>query len=714
MKRVAKLPELLAPAGSFEAMVAAIDAGADAVYFGGPAFHARAGAKNFDQEELPRAMLYCRLHGVRAYVTLNTLLFDRELSEALSYARALYRMGADALICADVGLMAALRQALPELPLHASTQASVHNTAGADSLLVLGVRRVVLAREVPVSDMRQVIEQAGPELEVFVHGALCVSYSGQCLLSSFLGGRSGNRGTCAQPCRLPYDRGYPLSLKDLSLAAHIPALIDSGVASLKIEGRMRSPSYVSHTTALYRRLLDEGRAASPAEMQALAQVFSRGDGFTDGYYTARHTRMTGVRTRAQKEASRALEADETSPAVNVRPRPVPLRATAVIVAGAPASLTLEQGGRRVCVTGDVPVPALGLPLTEATVKERLAKLGGTFFTLAAADIQLTLEAGLYLSPGQLNALRRAGVDALSANGREASPAADPVTGPPPCRPVLGTERSRTALFSSPAQWAGLSEADRHYFDRVYLPLWPYFAEGAPDWAGASAVTSGLDVANGRGLPSGVDMSNGVPDGISLPAVVFDSQRAEVLAMCRRAKACGVRYALVGNPGQLSLAREAGLEPVGDFRLNITNRPSAAFWAGEGLTDCILSPELTLPALRDIGGRVLTYGRVPLMLLERCPTKESGGCEACTAGGTQPALRDRRGVCFPLLREYPHRRVLCNSLPTYMGDRQALLAQYGVVHEHFFFSVETPAQCRQVIGAHRRGEPLPGTVRRIAK
>ena len=277
MRRKDNLPELLAPAGDFECLVAAVKGGADAVYIGGKMFSARAYAKNFDVDEIKRAVTYCHLHRVKLYVTMNILIFGSELSEAVAFAKELYRAGVDALIVADVGLICALRREVPDFELHASTQMSVNNSIGADLAYDLGCTRVVLARELSGKNMKDVTEKCKAETEVFLHGALCVCHSGQCLFSSMIGGRSGNRGECAQPCRLPYNNGkYILSLSDLSLAEHITELIDSGVASLKIEGRMKSPDYVYTVTSIYRRLLDENRNSSKAENSKLERAFSRG------------------------------------------------------------------------------------------------------------------------------------------------------------------------------------------------------------------------------------------------------------------------------------------------------------------------------------------------------------------------------------------------------------------------------------------------------
>ena len=298
-----KLPELLAPAGSPEALDAAIRGGADAVYIGSTLFNARMNAKNFDRSAIADAVKKCHEKGVKLYVTLNTLILDREMNEALDCAAFLYTAGVDALIVADMGLALEIGRRMPDFPLHASTQASGHNLAAARFFAEHGFCRMVAARELKKEDLKTLIAGSPVEIEVFVHGALCVSASGQCLFSSVVGGRSGNRGQCAQPCRLPYNGKYPLSLKDNCLACHLQELTAMGAASLKIEGRMKSPEYVYRVTSVYRRLLDEGRDAGQKELSALAEVFSR-EGFTDGYYEGRISpAMLGVRTEGDKKST---------------------------------------------------------------------------------------------------------------------------------------------------------------------------------------------------------------------------------------------------------------------------------------------------------------------------------------------------------------------------------------------------------------------------
>ncbi len=671
MKRSTALPELLAPAGGVEALYAAVSAGADTVYLGGR-FNARAFAKNFDDEALSSAVSYAHLHGVKVYVTLNTLVYDKELSELLAYAKTVRDTGADAVIVADLGVMKLLRQYLPDLPIHASTQAFIHNQESADFYFERGAERVVAAREMSLSDISSLVEGSKAEVEVFLHGALCVCHSGQCLFSSLVGGRSGNRGECAQPCRLPYNGGYPLSLQDLSLADHIPSLIASGVASLKIEGRMKSPSYVYGVTSIYRRLLDEGRAATEQEKKALADLFCRG-GFTDGYYTGSiRQKMTGTRSEEDKERSRAAES--TAPFLPAR---LAVSGKAVIKKGEPASLTLHRGERSVTVTGDIPEAATGAPLSEETVKKQLCKMGGSFLSLAEADLSLTLDGGLFLPMGALNALRRRAVEAFCDTARAAIKE-------PLYEKAALTKRGdlphRTVLCLSPLQVEPVRRSG--YFGAIFYPL----------------LTEGFDA-----LPT--------PDGVALPPVFMPSELNVVKEALQEARNKGVKYALCSQMGGIALAKEAGLIPLGDFRLNITNRESLAELLEAGARDAILSPELTLGAISALReGRVLTYGRIPLMITERCFIRENGGCRACG----KATLSDRRHTVFPLLRVYPHRNYILNSLPTYMGDRKEALSAAGITREHYLFTTENERECEAVIGCAKEGLPLPGAVRRVGK
>ena len=671
MKRKNDLPELLAPAGDIQCLYAAVKGGADAVYVGGRSFGARAFAKNFDIDELAYAVRYCHIHGVKLYVTVNTLVYDREMRELSDYVAELWRIGVDAVITADLGVIREIKRRVPNLPIHASTQMSVHNTCGADEASRLGCERVVLARELSYSNIVSVTEQCAIETEVFLHGALCVCHSGQCLFSSLVGGRSGNRGECAQPCRLPYGSKYPLSLSDLSLANHIEELIKSGVASLKIEGRMKSPEYVYIVTRVYRNLLDEGRNASKKEEAELKRVFSRGD-FTDGYFTAdKFKAMTGVRSKQDKENSKQIQQMEFIP------EKVCARAEVAMKLGEPSEMTLIlNDGRRATVKGAVPTEAISSPLRESDVKERLSKMGATLLSLSASNISLSLGDEINLPPSAINALRRDAADALTS-----------------CERNYGIRDFTVENLTRDA----VKELKSALFLRkeLYLDYIKQYPLG----------TGSFDIVF---LP--LEQYEGESNGVYIPPVIFDSEVEDVKMLLKKAKDAGAVYALVGNIGHIKLVKDAELTPIGDFRLNITNSYSKAEYKALGIESFILSPEITLPMARDIGGGEIVYGRIPLMLTERCFIKENFGCEKCN----NASFKDRTGSEFPIIKEYGHRNLILNSLPTYMGDKKAKLKNAKISHHHFIFSVESVREANFVIAAYNRADPLKQEVRRIGK
>ena len=659
-----KLPELLSPAGSGEAFDAAIEGGADAIYFGGTAFNARMSAKNFDSDSLASCVAKAHAYGVKCYVTLNTLVGDRELDKALAAAREFYKKGVDALIVADLGLAAAIRRLLPDVELHASTQMSGHNSAAAKELEKFGFSRMVIAREATLGDIKSFTETSNLELEVFVHGALCVSHSGQCLFSSMVGGRSGNRGECAQPCRLPYASGYSLSLKDLCLAGHIKELIDAKVASLKIEGRMKPPDYVYNVTKTYRKLLDERRNATPDEIKYLSEVFSRG-GFTDGYFCGKiGHQMLGVRSKEDKEASHGVERFDGLK------RKVPIDIKAEFSEDKPSELTLSSDRKTVTVHGDAPFKAINAPMTTADFEKSLVKLGGTPFEVK--NVKITAGDGIMMPVSKINELRRAAVSALLDETRKVP---EKTQGGVKSFSENKRKTEKTATFTSPEQ---ITAKARKYFDKIYLPLEKYDAAA---------------------------------DGIIIPPVIFDREIQKVEKMLATAKENGAKYALVGNLGHIELAKKYGFEVNGDFRLNATNSQTVTELEKSGFDGVILSPELTLPQIADIKGKisVIVYGRIPLMTVEKCVICEIGGCrkENCKAD-----LVDRTGAAFPIIREGDCRNVIYNSVKTCMSDKPDALARAKVTAEHFIFSDETPRDVDKVIKIFENNEAPDFKVRRI--
>jgi len=657
--------ELLCPAGSRRALEAAIEGGADAVYFGGVGFNARQNAQNFSVEEMREAVALAHTFGVQVYITQNTLIFDREVKDYLSAAESALRAGADALIVADLGGAMEIKRHFPEAVLHASTQMSGHSVAAARELAALGFSRMVCAREMSLPDLETFCKNSPIEAEVFVHGALCVCHSGQCLFSSVVGGRSGNRGECAQPCRLPYSGAYPLSLKDLALAKHIPTLKEIGVASLKIEGRMKSPEYVRDTARIWRRLLDERRGATPAEMQELANAFSRG-GFTDGYYkeTIGHG-MLGTRSMDDKATSRTL-----IPFTGLTKK-IPLQFSLSFKKDIPVSLSLSDGTRTVRVTGEVPQAARTAPMSQEQLERSLTKLGGTPYGVQRFDAEM--DDGLMLPVSLLNDLRRRAIAAWEEGSAPCEVESAPYK---PQRSQTPKQNIRTARFYTSGQITPLA---REFFDRIYLPLGKEDAQ---------------------------------TDGVVLPAVIFEHERPTVKKMLQRASDLGVRYALVGNLGHLSLVKDADMIPVGDFRCNVTNGETVCALEKMGISSVILSPELSLPQARDVGGNteLIVYGRIPLMTVEKCVIREIADCNVC--GSNRALLKDRRGVTFPVLREWEHRNVIYNSLPTSMSDRGAQLTAANLTAQHFLFSVESADEVDLIIKAWKSGNALPFSVRRI--
>ena len=673
-----KLPELLAPAGSREALLAAIEGGADAVYMGGTSFNARINAKNFSFDDIKECAALAHKYGVRLYQTLNIQIYDKEID---SFVRDAYRSaecGIDAFIVADMGAASLLKKYVPEMPLHASTQMSAHNKDAGYTLQKLGFERLVPARELSLTDIKTMVRENPLEVEIFVHGALCVSHSGQCLFSSLVGGRSGNRGVCAQPCRLPYTcdgkSSYPLSLKDLSLAGHVTDIIDSGVHSLKIEGRMKSPEYVFRVISVWRKLLDEGRNATYDDIKALEEAFSRG-GFTDGYFTGNVTKkMLGVRSDHDKQISREIEKFDGIT------RKMPIDMSVKIKRGEPISLTVSGKSGVGTATGEIPMEAQNAPTSQEGVLRSVSKLGNTPYALRNIDIQL--DDGLMVPVSWLNNLRR---DAISYMERGVELVPHKPEGILPERITIDKPHSKntkklSARFLFPEQ---ITSDCKEYFDKIYLPLNKYTSDA---------------------------------DGFYMPPVVFDSEKDEVMSLIRMAISKGAKSVIISNIGQIGWFDGLDVEPVADYRFNIMNNIHAAQMESIGLSEYILSPELTIPQIRDISGNrgVIIYGRIPLMTLEKCVIRDNFGCERCdrNAPGCVTSICDRRGYTFPVVRELDHRNIVFNSQNTCMSDRPLELQKANIVNQHFIFTTETAKEVDEVIDAYKNHTPLAEAVRRI--
>ena len=667
--------ELLAPAGSMEALYAAVANGADAVYLGSGSFNARQGAKNFTIQMLTEAVKYCHIRGVAVHLTLNTLVSDREMNDVATLIRQAALAGVDAFIVQDLGVVQLCRKIAPSVAIHGSTQMTIHSLAGVLFCATLGMSRVVLSRELDRADIQYICQNSPIEIEVFAHGALCMSYSGQCYLSAAIGGRSGNRGRCAQPCRLPYGYGrwedkYPLSLRDNCLVRHLKELQNMGVASLKIEGRMKRPEYVAAVTGVYRRALDSGEVTREM-MDTLRMAFSR-QGFTDGYFTGRvGPAMFGTREDRYDDAAWLREIRQSyEGAENGR---VKVRFAVEIRKDHSALAVIDPEGRTVTVEGPVPQIARNKPLTENDVTVRLEKTGGTPY--CCEEVLVQLDEGLVLSASDLNGMRRDALNQLTA---------------------LRARREKPVIYRAP-QWP------QHH--------------GRRNTPGITVQVTSLEQITQRliRLRPGLlyvplhilaedpifchELARKVPLAAVLPRIVHDSEMAQLKQDLQTVRDMGVREVLVGNLGLLPVAREAGMQLRGDFGLNLYNSGAISLMKELQMRSVTLSFEMTLPQIRDISKAVdceiFAYGRLPLMITENCIIRNRTG--GCTCNLSNGKLTDRTGTDFHMIKDGNScRTVLLNSKKLSWLDRQNDLAKLGIWAMRLYFTTENAREVDVVL------------------
>ena len=649
--------------------MAAVQSGADAVYMGFGSFNARRNAQNFTDESYAEAVRYCHLRGVKVYLTLNTLLTDRELHEAAELLRKASDMGVDAVLVQDWGALTLAKEVAPDLPIHASTQMSIHTLGGANYAVDLGMERVVLARELSREDIGEICRGCRGEIETFLHGALCMCYSGQCEMSALIGGRSGNRGRCAQPCRLPYGvngpcKGdHPLSLKDANLSAYIEEMSEMGVACLKLEGRMKRPEYVSVITSIYRRLLDERRAPTREENRQLKEAFSR-SGFTDGYYLGKKgAHMFGTRpenARWPEEWFSEVKAEYEKEHFSY-----PVRFTATLRAGENATLTAVCRDHTVTVRGAMPETARNRALTEEELCTRLSKTGGTLFTAEKVDI--TLDDGLMMSAGHINALRRDALSALEAK-LLAMPERHTYDAAPlsVCKNDTQPPRFTCSIMKSEQLTAELIAC---HPDTVYIPL---------------------------ELLDTMDLSP-YADKTTFCAVLPRIFRTadEKLFREKLQNARHISAVAVSNLGHLPIVADLGLEIRGDFGLNVFNSRAIKFLQEQGLSTATVSFELRHEQVRDLNKYIpceaIVYGALPLMVMENCVISNTVGCRC----EKENYLTDRTGARFPLLPIYGHRNEIENSKTLFLADKPEY-RRVGLQYARLRFTTESPAECVAVL------------------
>ena len=678
--------ELLSPAGGYDALVAAVQSGADAVYMGFGAFNARRSAKNFTDEDFASAVRYCHLRGVRVFLTLNTLVTDRELPQAAEALRNASRMGVDAVLVQDWGLLTLAREIVPDLPIHASTQMSLFTLGGANEAAALGMERVVLARELCRDDIAEICKGCGAEIEIFGHGALCMCYSGQCEMSAVLGQRSGNRGACAQPCRLPYGvnapcrNGYPLSLKDANLSACLQDMERIGVDCLKIEGRMKRPEYVAVVTGIYRRLLDERRQPTAAEGAALEQAFSR-SGFTDGYWRGKKGKaMFGTRPENAPEPkelfAKAREVYENGR--ENRKIPVTLRLT--VRRGEPVRLggscAIHGGVTIAMAQGDAPEEARNRAVTAEELRQRLSKTGGTVFT--ADSVEIELDEGLMVSASVINGLRREVLDELAARREDIPARRELPASPLPDAPETPQEMAFTVSVSRACQVTAELLAEKPAI--VYVPA------------------EELDGLEPTGLHGETELC------AVLPRVFRTADEQPLRAMLERHPE--VTSVAIGNLGHLPIVRGLDRTLRGDFGLNVYNSRAVKFWRDRGLSSVTVSFELRWQQVRDLAKYAdcegIVYGRLPLMITENCVTKNNVGC----AHGAGSVLTDRTGAQFPVLCAYGCRCEIENGKVLVLADKPEVF-RCGLRYGRLRFTTESPEACAAILRAHKAGDVTAG-------
>lgn len=656
-----KMCELLAPAGGFDALKAAVQSGADAVYIGGNLFSARASASNFDKAQIEQAVEYAHLRGVKLHAALNTLIKQTEFNDAVKYASELYTAGVDALIVQDFGLARCIKQTIPDFELHASTQMTVHNEKDAEILRKSGYKRVVLARELSFEQIRRIKENVDIEVEMFVHGAICMSYSGQCLFSSILGGRSGNRGRCAQPCRLEYEflkneeklkKGYLLSPKDMCLIKHVKEIKDAKIDSLKIEGRLKKPEYVAAVVGVYRKYLNSLKNVTEDDYNALLSAFNR-SGFTDGYFTA----LKGAHMMSYKTPSNIADEQFSAEVMkrcengaNIKKVSVDISVSAYVGKKLYAE-ACDSDGNKVYVYSDVCETAKSKPVDREYLFKQFSRLGNTVYEIRNFNCQTDGQTGI--GAGKLNAIRRELCDELDK-----------------VRTKVTKESPQSIYQLSPKSFSGIknpkivvlvqneeqAKAAMKYDVKVY----------APDFVCAK-------IKSGNIYTKVDDISE-----------------------------CDKKYEKHILSSHLC---HGVLGASADARLNVFNGETVCQYKKLGFDTVCLSPELNFNEIKKITSsqnncEIIVYGYLPLMIMKNCVLKSVTG-KCMEKVGFNFYLKDRKGEKFRILCNGKNSctNTLLNSKPLYMADKAEDIRRSGADYVRINFTIETKEECEKILEAY---------------
>ncbi len=654
-----KKPEILAPAGGTEQLVAAVRCGADAVYLGTKNFNARNSAANFDSQELIDAVKYCHARNVRVYVTMNTLVIDKEINDVINEIKMIAQSGADAVIIQDLAVASLWKKYCPKMKLHASTQMTIHNVEGAKKAEELGFKRIVLARELTLSEIEKIAKSTKAEIEVFVHGALCMSVSGTCLLSSMIGSRSGNRGRCAQPCRLNFkcnNREYALSLKDLSLIDKVNELAEAGVSSLKIEGRMKRPEYVAASVTAVKSSIEN----KVYDEETLKAVFSR-SGFTKGYFNGqRNLEMFGYRRHEDVTAASGV-LRELANLYKDEIRKIPLKID-FSADEKGSSLTVSDGENTVTVAGDIPEKAKSKPLDEDFAKKCFSKLGGTVFY--TDEFKFDIGENLSLSASSLNNMRREATEKLYLQRSQITP-----------KEVISPKENEAVSYA-------------YHGEKKYRLRFERYIQSFDDERAEKIILPMNEILM---HPEAVDQY-GRKLVCELPFLVFAEDEEKCVQRLLKVKELGVSEALADNIGTLSLAEKTGFKVHGGHGLNVLNSVALSEYEKMGAEDITLSPELMMTFVGKIRSRtkkgVIGYGFLPLMRFRACPVQGNNGCADCKG---LTIVKDRLGIDFYILCSGRKYSSLLNSVPLYIGDKP----HDGVDFVTLYFTFEKQEKCKKI-------------------
>ena len=675
--------ELLSPAGSPEAVIAAVQNGADAVYLGYEDFNAQRGAVNFSDTELENAARYCRVRDCRVYVTFNSLVSDREMSEVSALAVRAARAGADAFIVGDYGVARMLRGVLPDIPLFASVHLDIHDTAGVKAAAELGFSRVILSRELSLDRIRAIAAASPIELGVFVHGNMCVSHCGQCYMSALSDGSSANRGLCTRPCLQDLSLGgrmddHPLSLKESCLIRYLGELRDAGICCVKLEGRESRPEYAAAVTAMYSAAIRDGSEPTEDELRNLTQVFA-GNGYTDGYLTGKlgPDMFAPPGGTPDKDGARFIS-DIRKGYSDGELRRAPVKFYVMMRKGESSKFIAEDSlGNRSAVLGPLPVPAVGTSTTPRALSEILYKTGGTPYI--CAKVTSAVDPDIYLPDSaiadarqkllsKLSELRRAGRDPKCGHTPVINSYAQPEGGP-----------KRIFQVSTAAQLTPELAACKP--DYIYVPL------------------EILSTERDRLIPFA---RNGAIPVAVLPHVIYDDETDDIRAMLHTAYDMGVRQALINSMGHIVMARSAGFDVRADFGFNAFNSQTLQTLANVHFLSATVSFELALSQIRSLkkplDTEMIVYGRLPVMITDNCLIRNSSGHCSCH-NPTQ--ISDSKGGVFPVVRDFKCRNVVYSSRKIFLADKQRNYSDIGLWGARLLFTTESSRECAEVAKSYLR-------------